>query len=178
MPAQPRAARQRASVPASNAPAYARQCHMGKVRRLVLDARVRVEQERTTRSSHTSASLKSLFFRGLVKHLRVSDAHVNLKPWNPTRADKSCWLDSGDCVPHGLYAASCTRVLLRPPYAGAKYTLSDNRGLSAMGESPFDGRFCPCLQVSPLKAVGPQRRSAGTASSAGGTSGSREPPAV
>jgi hypothetical protein len=44
---------------------------------------------------------------------------------------------------------------------------SDNVCLSEMGESPFDGRFCPCLPFSPLDDLGPQRSSAGTAPRAG-----------
>jgi hypothetical protein len=33
-----------------------------------------------------AVSLKSLFSKGLINDLRVSDAHVNIRPWNPTRA--------------------------------------------------------------------------------------------
>ena len=32
-----------------------------------------------------------------------------------------------------LFGMGCTRVFLRHPYAGAKYILSDNRGLSESG---------------------------------------------
>jgi hypothetical protein len=34
--------------------------------------------------------LKSLFFKALINKLSVSDAHLSIRPWNPTRAHLDC----------------------------------------------------------------------------------------
>src|SRR5262249_45254656 len=37
-----------------------------------------------------AAASKSLFFKGLIKDVRVADAQVSLRPWYPPRASWKC----------------------------------------------------------------------------------------
>jgi transposase len=45
-----------------------------------------ISPERPTRFLHPTASLKSLYFKGLMNDLRVSDAPLSIRLWHPTRA--------------------------------------------------------------------------------------------
>jgi hypothetical protein len=45
-----------------------------------------ISRERTTRLLHPATALPSVFFQGLIRDVRVADAHVSIRPWNPTRA--------------------------------------------------------------------------------------------